>query len=208
MAHVRPRNRLLNREDEDMSNARIYPSKRVAVLLAACWLASSPAASYAQYEWLQDFQALLSGVIAEERETNTGNHIMKVEGEMQLLDSMVRGELTLSLQGHHGQPEAAVSMQNQSPQPECVPAAGTGKFVTPSGIIRFSQAGTVCLKVPGINKPETHLYDGTYYITGGTGIYKRAFGSGSLNGSFDSDVENTDPSKKRVVLKFDGAISQ
>ncbi len=191
-----------------MNTDKIGQRKMVALLFAVGSLAPFPTTAQAEYDALQDFEALMSGVIIEERETAAGNHIMKVQGDMQLLDSMIRGELILSLQGHHGQPEGALQSQQQPDQPECVPAAGTGRFVTSQGIVRFSQAGTVCLKVPGIRKPETHLYNGTYYVTGGTGAYRRAYGSGSLSGSFDSDVGNPSWSGKRAILKFDGAINQ
>lgn len=62
----------------------------------------------------------------------------------------------------------------------CAPASGTATLFGPNGTITKDESGTVCEVGPtGIN--VEHTFQGTYTITGGTGAYAGATGSGTVS---------------------------
>lgn len=67
----------------------------------------------------------------------------------------------------------------------CAPASGTSTLTAANGdAVYLTMTGTVCeVGATGLNVP--HTFSGTYTITGGTGRFDNATGSGSVTGGDD-----------------------
>jgi len=67
----------------------------------------------------------------------------------------------------------------------CAPASGTSTLTAANGdSLTFSESGTVCeVGATGIGVP--HSFNGTYTITGGTGRFVGAGGTGTITGGDD-----------------------
>lgn len=184
-------------------------------LFASLLLAGFCSAASADSAKVKPFEGLFSGRIVKEEvkhdEMNGEHqHVMHVQGKFSGLSGTVDGRMKLVLKGHHGHTghdPSAIGSDHEH-EPECVDAYGTGEMAFKSGVVHFSQVGSVCVNVPGVASEKTHLFHGTYYFNKGTRRMAGTFGSGNLSGSFDADPENSDPTKKRVILRFDGAIGQ
>jgi hypothetical protein len=83
----------------------------------------------------------------------------------------------------------------------CAPASGTATLFGPNGSITKNESGTVCEVGPTGNNVE-HTFNGTYTITGGTGAYAGASGSGSVT----SDQAAGDPLVAPITSSEVGSI--
>ena len=88
---------------------------------------------------------------------------------------------------------------SSSPTGFCAPASGTTEITIGSAVLNLEQVGIVCEVGPtGTDVP--HIFNGTFFITGGTNKYAGETGAGNLTVSDDG--------KGNVLLNLRGTIKR
>jgi len=105
---------------------------------------------------------------------------------------------TFTLRIDTGSPHTLNGYPGWPSQGFCIPASMQGTLAETGGdTLQFNHVGLVCEEgMPG----SDYQYNGTFRITGGTGRFSTATGTGNIVGTFTRDAAN------RALLDIRGAI--
>jgi|GEM_PF-1372184 len=188
-----------------MKKFAVKKSIKSSLLLGGALWMGIHSMAYAN-EKIDSFEGIFSGVIVNEEVTDERGHVMEVEGTFHGISGVGNGRLKLFVEGKHAHSGDDHADENDRVTAECHNASGQGKInIRNMGVLKFSQAGLMCVKVQGIKSPKVHLFNGAYYVNSGTMKLAEYFGAGNISGSFAADPSVADPVDKRVIIRFNGA---